>query len=421
MSNKNCSPRETSTAVVESPASSKKSWQQKLAAVLMVLAFVGSASAANKFWAGPSATTNSPVSGTWDTTSTVWNNGTGNTANSTFATGDVAIFGGADGTYGIMCSTLSAATLTFGNSGYTLTNGTAVTVTASAGGNSVNVASGKTATIGTNVTLSITGNAGTFNAGAVLGGTLIIDNGGGMNQPGSLGFQIDGNGSTLRVLTGGMASHTGNGSGFRVANTASSIATLSVEGGTVYVSGASTSIAIGNGAGANGTVNISGGSVFFTNNTTGLGANATGTGTINLNGGTLVARNFVRTGTGTFNFNGGTLKMGPNTSQAAVFMNGLTAANVRNNGGNMDYNGAAVIIGQVLQHSAIGGDAVTDGGLTITNSGGVGSLALTNANTYNGPTVVKNGAKLVTTSRSIGSGSYTVADGGTLEVQIAAA
>src|ERR1039457_2737373 len=168
MRNKNCFPRETSTAVVESPASSKKSWQQKLAAVLMALAFVGSASAAKKLWAGPSATTNSPVSGTWDTTSTVWNNGTGNTANSTFATADVAVFGGADGTYGIKCSTLSASTVIFNNSGYTLTNDTAVTVTAGTGGNSVNVASGKTATIGTNVTLSITGNGGFINAGTPL-------------------------------------------------------------------------------------------------------------------------------------------------------------------------------------------------------------------------------------------------------------
>src|ERR1017187_5453514 len=163
---------------------------KKIVAALAIVGIAGSALAANKFWAGPSATTNSPVSGAWDTTSTVWNNGTGNTANSTFATADVAIFGGADSTYGIKCSTLSASTATFGNSGYTLTNDTAVIVTASAGGNSVNVASGKTATIGTKVTLSITGNAGTFNAGAVLGGTLIIDNGGGMNQPGSLGFQI---------------------------------------------------------------------------------------------------------------------------------------------------------------------------------------------------------------------------------------
>jgi len=384
------------------------------------MVFPGSALAASKFWAGPSATTNAPVSGTWDTASTFWSDGTVNTANAIFNTGDVAIFGGADGVYGIKGSTLSAATVTFANSGYTLINDTAVTITASAGANSVNVASGKTATIGTNVTVSMTGNPGSFNAGATLGGTLIIDNGGALVQPGSLGFQIDGNGSTLRVLTGGVAAHNGGGSGFRVANTANSVATLSVEGGRVSVANSAVSIAIGNGAGANGTVNISGGSIFFTNNTTGLGANATGTGTINLNGGTLVARNFVRTGTGIFNFNGGTLKMGPNTSQAAAFMNGLTAANVRDNGGVIDYSGAGVTIGQVLQHSAIGGDASTDGGLTITNSGSAGSLTLTNANTYNGPTVVKGGAKLVTTTRSTGAGAYSVADGAILEVQVAA-
>jgi len=399
---------------------------KKIAAVLAVVGIAGSASAANKFWAGPSATTNSPVSGAWDTTSTVWNNGTGNTANSTFATGDAAIFGGADGSYGIMCSTLSAATLTFGNSGYTLTNGTAVTVTTTTGNNGVNVASGKTATIGANVTLSITGNGGFINNGTTFGGQLIIANGGTITQPNPYAFSIDGaSGSMLRVLTGGIASHTGAGSGVRIGASANTSATLSIEGGAFNNTGSAT-FAIGNAAGSTGVVSVVSGTLNVPNTPILLGNNATATATNNLNGGTEISRQVKLGASGAvsiFNFNGGTLK-GVNPGIASLtnaFMVGLTAANVRNNGGIIDYNGTPITIGQALVHSTISGDSATDGGLIVTNSLVGGSLTLSNANTYNGSTVVKGGAKLVTTTLSTGASAYSVADGGTLEVQVAAA
>ncbi|MDB6019549.1 MAG: Autotransporter-associated beta strand repeat protein [Pedosphaera sp.] len=398
---------------------------KKMATALVVIGLAGSVSAANKFWAGLSATTNAPVSGTWDTASTVWNNGTGNTPNSTFATGDVAIFGGVDGAYGIKGSTLSASTVIFNNSGYTLTNDTAVTVTASAGGNSVNVASGKTANIGTNVTLSITGNGAFMNAGTTFGGQLIIANGGTITQPNAFAFSLDGaSGSMLRVLTSGVASHTGAGSGVRIGASANTSATLSIEGGTFNNTGSAT-FAIGNGAGATGVVSVVSGTLNVPNTPILVGNSATAIATNNLNGGSEISRQ-VKTGNSgavsVFNFNGGMLK-GVNPGIASLtnaFMIGLTAANVRNNGGIIDYNGTPIIIGQALVHSTIAGDSATDGGLIVTNSLAGGSLTLSNANTYNGATIVRNGAKLITTTLSTGAGSYTVADGGTLEVQVAA-
>ena len=143
------------------------------------------------------------------------------------------------------------------------------------------------------------------------------------------------------------------------------------------------------------------------------------TGTLNLNGGTLTtaaltpAGTVGGTGSGTsiVNFNGGTLR----AQQAQVnFANLLTAAFVRNGGAVINNNAFAVTIGQALLHSTNGLDNAIDGGL---NSLGAGTLTLTGANTYTGPTTVSAG-KLVTTTASVGGGAYTLADGATLEVQV---
>jgi autotransporter-associated beta strand protein len=119
------------------------------------------------------------------------------------------------------------------------------------------------------------------------------------------------------------------------------------------------------------------------------------------------------------NFNGGVLKT-INNAFASTFLNGLTAAYVRNGGAVIDNNGFAITVGQALLHSAILGDNVTDGGLIATNSGSGGSLTVSGANTYNGPTIVKSGANLATTTASTGAGSYSVSDSAILNVQVVA-
>jgi autotransporter-associated beta strand protein len=395
---------------------------KKIVTALAVVGIAGSALAANKFWAGPSGTGSAPTSGTWDTVTANWSTTSGGTAGTTFATSDAPNFGGTDGIF-IKCSTLTSGTITNNNS-YTFTNDAAVTVSMVTGTPWM-IAPGKTVTIGTNVTFAFSSTGGTINNGNLnFGGTIIVDNGGKLQQTANQSMQFDGSGTLIRVLTGGLLQHTGTGSNVRIPNSSGHSATLSIEGGTVAVTGAA-GFLIANNAVSTGTVTVANGLLNVTNVpvTLGVGNANTDVATNNLDGGIELVRQ-IRTGgslnVSIFNFNGGILKAGSSVL-ASTFMNGLTTANVRDGGAVVDQNGFDITIGQALVHSSIGGDAATDGGLIVTNSRIAGSLTLSNANTYNGSTVVKGGAKLVTTTRSIGAGAYSVADGGTLEVQVAAA
>jgi autotransporter-associated beta strand protein len=146
------------------------------------------------------------------------------------------------------------------------------------------------------------------------------------------------------------------------------------------------------------------------------------TATINLDGGTLQAR-LVSNAThqqnatagsasATFNFNGGTLKAG--ASSATFFQGSIVApiipitAIVKSGGAIIDDNNHTITIVEPLQHDSSLGDTA-DGGL-IKN--GVGTLTLSAANTYTGPTVVSNGTLLV--SGSLSTNTVTVATGATL-------
>jgi hypothetical protein len=158
------------------------------------------------------------------------------------------------------------------------------------------------------------------------------------------------------------------------------------------------------GRGSSGTYTLSGGSLTTThaNNDVVLGNSGTGaTGEFDLNGGTATLGPIFSFGTSTFNFNGGTLRPIANqgSMDQASFMSGLTTANVRNGGAIIDSNGFSVTILQLLNHSNISGDNATDGGLT---KKGAGTLTLSSAGSYNGPTTVSGGALLF----PIGIGSY---------------
>ncbi len=104
----------------------------------------------------------------------------------------------------------------------------------------------------------------------------------------------------------------------------------------------------------------------------------------------------------TFNFNGGTLK--PTASHGA-FLQGLTRANVRNGGALIDTGASNITIAQPLLHSAVGGDAATDGGLT---KSGAGKLTLTATSTYTGPTTIQNGTLELGTLAALSSTSSIV-------------
>lgn len=113
--------------------------------------------------------------------------------------------------------------------------------------------------------------------------------------------------------------------------------------------------------------------------------------TFNLNGGVLTIREIYtsqNTGTASFNFNGGTLKANA-THAAFLNLGGANQrANVRDGGAIIHTNGFDVTIPEPLVHSPIDGDAAIDGGLTKL---GTGSLTLSGAETYTGPTSIEAG------------------------------
>jgi autotransporter-associated beta strand protein len=402
-------------------------------AFILAIAFgiaVQPAAAANKFWVGASGDTNNPTSGTWQTTTpTVWSDGTVATANAGWTAGDAALFGGADGAYAIqVAAAISASNLNFSASGYALTNATAQTVTLTARGTSIlSVASGKTVTIGTNVTLACGVSNVTIgaSAGGAAGGTIVFDSGT-FTKSANASTVINGAGTVVSVRTGSaINTSTGTSSYLSVGNSVGDNATLSVDGGTVSIRKNSASIWVPNNTAGNvqGTFNLNAGSVGEIGGFFAIGVGSGNVGTLNLNGGTLTVNaltggngvGVAGAGTSIANFNGGTLKPynGGNGSQ---FMMGLTGAYVRNGGLILDNNTYALTITQSLLHSTNVADAAIDGGLTTLNSG---VLTLAGTNTYTGPTVVQAGTLAFTNFGSISSSSALNINNATLDLTAA--
>lgn len=202
-------------------------------------------------------------------------------------------------------------------------------------------------------------------------GTSVVNVNGTHNISGFtlIGQSGSGSSATVNVPSGGTLNVTN--ADFRIANASSSqtvTGVLNVEsGGTVNMNTAGTVLRIANGSGT--------------------------TGTLNMNGGVLTVNGDIRgdnpvsasAGTNTVNLNGGTLKA---AATITTFLQGMDVCNVRNGGAIIDTNGFNITIAQLMQHSAIGGDNATDGGLL---KKGTGTLTLTAANTYNGLTRIQIG------------------------------
>ena len=276
--------------------------------------------------------------GTW----TYGGNGT-----STLAKGNIFVTGGTLN-FGVTGADSPTLALAFPNQ-------TAFNVTGA--GSIFNMANGSLTLTDTTYGLLFSGN----------GGQAFNQTGGSISTNGLIGFSDSGGTTTVNVSGGSLTTTR----------------SFDANGLTLATRGVTTFNLSGTGAVTTPTLNMS-------TNQVGSGA---ATGTFNLNGGTLTTNTVIKgtggsTGTQTFNFNGGTLKA--STAGSATFLQGLTAANVRNGGAVINTNGFNDTIGQSLVHSTIGGDNAIDGGLTKRSAGTL-TLAGTTANTYTGVTTVSAG------------------------------
>jgi len=256
------------------------------------------------------------------------------------------------------------------------------------------------------------GRVGTDNGALTLGGTASFTttsdfNAGDVGSAvGTLNIQNSAS-LTASAVYIGSANATGSTASGTVNQTGGTVSQLSTTAGTFCIGGRTSSSGVG-------VYNLSAGTL---TSAAGIRVGSTGQGTLNQSGGTVVATgsvNIAQTAgsSGTYEFDGGTLlttAVTSSTGASAIFnLNGgvliplgntttfvtnVTLVNVRNGGLVVDTTNFNVTIGQTLQHSTVGGDNATDGGLT---KRGNGTLTLTAAgSTFTGPTVVTAGALTV--------------------------
>ncbi len=270
-----------------------------------------------------------------------------------------------------------------------------------------------------------------INAGANPTGVLVM-NGGSINT--AIGVEIWlGEGNSGRVGTGTMYMNGGSvniGSWFAIGRFGG-IGDLEMTGGSItMIPGNTGNITLGTIPGT-GLVNQSGGTLTNTATQTwvceanqgtwnlnggwdvlgvvNLTQNQGAQGVFSLNGGNLVATEITdHGGAGTFNFNGGTLHAGASTPN---FLHDV------NNGVNLMAGGAII--------NTEGFDVTASASLTDAGGGGLlklgaGTLTLSGANSYVGPTVVSNGT-VITTTASSANGTYTVEDNAGFGVTVASA
>jgi len=387
-----------------------------LCSLSTMLAVAPVSSAANLVWdpSGTKSATGSAGSGAWDTsTSSWWLSGPSNT---TWADSNSATFGGTDGTaqsYVISLtggSTFTTTGIAINNTGYRFQAASAATLNLGTGTTSaLSIATGKSATIGNNVT--VTSSEGAGNTAIKGGGTLNIGGSGITNAAVThtgLLIKIDG-GTTVNVNSGGSLSTTA--AAIVVGGSASQVGILNVEGGTVSAS--ANNVVLANGAGATGTLNINSGSVTITGASNvvrfGSSGGTSGTGIVNLNGGTLTTSGLTQTGTtsATLNLNGGVLKA---TKANTGFLTGTITNVVKTGGAKIDTNSFAITIGQALIHDA-GLESTVDGGLT---KSGTGTLTLSTANTFTGRTLVNAGTLALSNVLALQNSALDVSGAGTV-------
>ncbi|MDA8481057.1 autotransporter-associated beta strand repeat-containing protein [Citrobacter sp. Awk 4] len=332
--------------------------------VLGGMALLNAASAATLVWSPTGQS--SGGSGTWDTTSSAWYNGT-ITMPWNNAAGDSAWFGGTGGTV-TLDGLIKVQDLSFTIDGYTLSGGTLETVS---GQSVVNVSSGATATID-----SIISGSGLL--ASTGGGKLILS---GVNTY-SGGTTVSGGG----VLEVSSDSNLGAAAGVLTLGSPSTTGTLNITG--AFNGSRNVTINLGGG-----NINVSPGvTATFNGVLSGNGAlGFTGTGTTVLNG--------ANTWTGTATIGaGGTLQVGTGSTT------GTLGAGATVNNGVLVFN----------RSNAYAYSGIISGTGALQNIGS-GTTTLSGNNTFTGGVTVSAG-KLVLTNANNSTSGATIASGATLEL-----
>jgi len=282
--------------------------------------------------------------------------------------------------------------------------------------------------INDSATFRQTGNAQQTRLGGANGAVGVINvNGGTLTSERDLILGYGGTGSGKVVLNSGTVNvATGTERWLKINDSASaSTGQVDINGGNLNLN-TNTDIRFSTNAGSAGTnvINLNGGAISgLTGNNNGVfsinsvvdlnqASNQAGVNnTFNLNGGILTIGQVItnnNNGTAAFNFNGGTLRAAGGTTAFIDLGGANQRVNVRNGGAVIDTNNFTVTIAEALNHSNIGGDNATDGGLT---KNGSGSLTVTNAaNTYTGGTIINDGTLVTDATGNLGLGNVTVAN-----------
>ncbi len=292
-------------------------------------------------------------------------------------------------------------------------------------------------------TLNVTGSCnpdqpGGTNIFVVNGGALTFDSGSATNNFNGDGFgyapqiSTSGNAGTLTLQSGTLNLNTmtnagtGNYAGLLLGcNNPTANGTLIVNGGSLNVPGRI--LLAANAAGAKGTLTINGGRVtlgtpgssgsYTAVNGQGLLWLGGSTSTVNLFGGTLALWSLYDPSSGssaTVNLSGGTLQALYNNPTFTAVTAGTLTLKVSTNGATIDPAGYVITIPNPLTHDS--GLSGPDGGLSVSDSLGGGTLTLSAINTYTGPTTVAAGTLALTGSGSLASTLITVAGGASFNV-----